>query len=259
MLAHDRAGHGDPVLLVHGITHRRQGWRTIAPLLAGEFDVIAVDLPGHGESPALPATYRGDVGPLADALEEFCAAIGVACPHVVGNSLGGLLALELAARGVARSATALSPAGFWASAGRRWAYGLLAGASAAFGRIPDAAFGRLLAHPAGRTALVGAIVAHPERIAVDDLVGDLDGLKHPRASFPVMLDALADWRLSGRPSVPTVVGWGTRDHLLPIGQHQRLQAQLPDAEVYTLPGCGHVPMADDPDAVADLVRYAASR
>ncbi|MBO0843594.1 MAG: alpha/beta fold hydrolase, partial [Nocardioides sp.] len=66
MLAYDRVGSGEPLLLIHGISHRRQAWAPIAERLADSFDVISVDLPGHGESPALDLRGRD----LRDAITE---------------------------------------------------------------------------------------------------------------------------------------------------------------------------------------------
>lgn len=259
MLAYDRTGSGEPVLLVHGITHRRQAWRTVTPLLSDDHDVIAVDLPDHGDSPDLPSDYRGDIAPLADALEQFLDAVDVPRPHVVGNSLGGLLALELAARGTARSATALSPAGFWSPAEAVYARGVLAGSSALLQRLSPDALRALLERPATRKALLGVIMAHPEQHEAAELATDLAGLSRPRASFTGMLGELSRWAIPTQGRVPVVVGWGTRDRLLFPHQYRRLRRALPAAEVYSLPGCGHVPMGDDPRTVADLVRYTTSR
>jgi len=257
-LAHTRTGTGEPVLLMHGISHRRQGWDLVVPLLEREREIWAVDLPDHGESPDLPPEYRGDIGPLADAVEAFCAAQGIDRPHVVGNSLGGLIALELAARGTVRSATALSPAGFWSPVERLYARAVLGGAHALLATIPSARLERMLATPVLRTALIGLLLAHPSRVDPAQIAADLGGLSRPRSSFATMLSQLASWTIPARAAVPTTVGWGARDFLLPRWQSERLRRALPDAAVYVLPGCGHVPMADDPALVADLI-LAATR
>lgn len=257
-LAHTRTGTGEPVLLLHGITHRRQGWDLVVPLLEAERELWALDLPDHGESPDLAQDYAGDIAPLADAVEAFCRTQGLDRPHVVGNSLGGLIALELAARGSVRTATALSPAGFWSGAERTYARAILGGAHALLATIPSARLQRMLATPVLRTALVGLLLAHPSRIDPEQISADLQGLSHPRASFATMLSHLDSWRVPARSAVPTTVGWGARDLLLPRWQSGRLRRALPDAAVYILPGCGHVPMGDDPALVADLV-LAATR
>jgi pimeloyl-ACP methyl ester carboxylesterase len=80
--------------------------------LAGERDVIAIDLPGFGESPMPPVRMRAGAGSLTDLVTDFLDDLGVERPHVAGNSLGGWISLELAKRGRVASATGLSPAGF---------------------------------------------------------------------------------------------------------------------------------------------------
>ena len=257
-LAHTCTGTGEPVLLLHGITHRRQGWDLVAPLIAREREVWAVDLPDHGESPDLPPEYIGDIAPVADAVEAFCRAQGLDRPHVVGNSLGGLVALELASRGSVRSATALSPAGFWSRAERAYVRGVLGGAHALLALIPSQRLRRMLATPILRTVLLGVLLAHPSKVDPEQITGDLQGLSHPRTSFRKMLDRLDTWTVPQPGTVPTTVGWGARDFLLPRWQSKRLRRALPGAAVYVLPGCGHVPMGDDPALVADLV-LAATR
>lgn len=252
-LAHTRTGTGEPVLLLHGITHRRQGWDLVVPLLAGERELWAVDMPDHGESPELPGDYAGDIAPLADAIEAFCRTHGLGRPHVVGNSMGGLVALELAARGTVRSATALSPAGFWSRAERAYARAVLGGAHALLSVLPSERLERMLGTPFVRTALVGLLLAHPSRIDPVQIAADLAGLSRPGTSFATMLAHLDTWVPPQRASVPTTIGWGARDLLLPRWQSSRLRRALPDAAVYVLPGCGHVPMGDDPALVADLI------
>ena len=116
-LAFDRTGSGAPLVLLHGLGHRRQAFDAVVPRLAAERDVITVDLPAMGESPP-PAV--GDYRTMADMVEKLFSELGLERPHVAGNSLGGLIALELAARGAVRSATALSPAGFWNTPEKYW-------------------------------------------------------------------------------------------------------------------------------------------
>ncbi len=124
-VAYARVGEGEPLLLLHGIGHHRQAWDPVVGILAAERDVIAVDLPGFGVSPALPDGLPHDLPTMNSVLGAFCAAMGLDRPHVAGNSLGGLLALELGRQGLVRSVTALSPAGFWSEAERCYAFGVL--------------------------------------------------------------------------------------------------------------------------------------
>jgi pimeloyl-ACP methyl ester carboxylesterase len=253
VLAHSRSGSGEPLVLVHGITHRREAWDTVTPYLEKEHDVIAVDLPGHGDSQDVEPDFDGSPRSLVDAVEGLVRDLGLERPHVAGNSLGGLVALEMAARGTVASATALSPAGFWSPVGRAWARGVLAGSSAVLRRVSPERLDRMLASAAGRTALVGLLLAHPGQQDPEVLARGLQGLSRPREGFATMLAGLDRWISSGGSDVPTMVGWGNRDFLLPRAQIRRLRRVLPQAHVVVLPGCGHLPMADDPALVAEVI------
>ncbi|MER5838153.1 alpha/beta fold hydrolase, partial [Streptomyces sp. NPDC002130] len=113
-LSHDISGSGPTLVLVHGIVHRRQAWDSIVDQLTPYRRVVTVDLPGHGES-LLPELGPDVMGQLIDDVSEFVKEVTPAGEraHVAGNSLGGWIALSLAARGDVASATALSPAGFF--------------------------------------------------------------------------------------------------------------------------------------------------
>jgi pimeloyl-ACP methyl ester carboxylesterase len=113
MLAFERIGSGPPLVLLHGVGHRRQAWYPVLEHLTGKREVILVDLPGHGESDPLVLDGRTGVRILRDELTTFFEQQGLDRPHIAGNSLGGRMALEAAVLGLARSVTAFSPAGFW--------------------------------------------------------------------------------------------------------------------------------------------------
>src|ERR1700710_2033843 len=116
MLACERHGSGEPLVLVHGVTHRRQAWYPVLDLLTPHREVILVDLPGHGQSPPLVTGGRPVEDVLRDLFKDFLDDQDLHRPPVAGNSLGGRIALEAGVNGHARSVTALSPAGFWDSA-----------------------------------------------------------------------------------------------------------------------------------------------
>src|SRR6516162_11880095 len=111
-LNYHRAGSGPPLVLIHGIGSRWQVWDPVLPLLEAHREVIALDLPGFGDSPMpAPGTPPG-VASLTRLVSEFLDGLGLDRPHVAGNSLGGWVSLELAKQGRVRTATGLSPAGF---------------------------------------------------------------------------------------------------------------------------------------------------
>ena len=102
-----------PLVLIHGLGGSRRIWEPVIDRLAAERDVIAVDLPGFGGSPELPAGVAPTPGTLAAAVAGLCAELRLERPHVAGNSLGGWVALELAKAGGAATVCAISPAGLW--------------------------------------------------------------------------------------------------------------------------------------------------
>src|SRR5689334_20732089 len=112
-LAHDRTGRGEPLVLLHGQGFSRRVWDPIIDLLAADRDVIAVDLPGHGDSPRQPKGTGSAPHDLAVAVAELLDELDLPTAHVAGNSSGGWVALELGKMGRARTVTALAPAGLW--------------------------------------------------------------------------------------------------------------------------------------------------
>ncbi|MBV9919887.1 MAG: alpha/beta hydrolase [Pseudonocardia sp.] len=93
-IAYERTGSGPPLVLVHGITESRHSWDPLVPRLAESFDVLAVDLRGHGRSAKI-APF--DVGTLADDLAELLAHLDLRRPHLIGHSLGGVVVSAMAA------------------------------------------------------------------------------------------------------------------------------------------------------------------
>ena len=160
-LSYTRRGSGEPLLLLHGIGHHRQAWEPVIPALAAERDVIAVDLPGCGDSPALPDGMAHDLPTMSTVLKALFGALEIDRPHVAGNSLGGLLALDLARAQLVRSVTALSPAGFWNEAERRYAFTVLSTMRQIARRLPPPVVERLARPALGRTLLTSTIYARP--------------------------------------------------------------------------------------------------
>ena len=110
-LAHHRTGAGEPLILLHGVGESAVGWQPIHQALSDHYDVIAVDLPGFGHSPGLPAGVAPTAAALADAVEGELDRLGLAQFHVAGYSLGARVALELATRGRTLSVIAIAPDG----------------------------------------------------------------------------------------------------------------------------------------------------
>ncbi|MFE2583785.1 alpha/beta fold hydrolase [Streptomyces sp. NPDC059378] len=252
-VSYARVGRGEPLLLLHGIGHHRQAWDPVVDILATERDVIAVDLPGFGASPALPDGLAYDLPTTSAVFGAFCEALELDRPHVAGNSLGGLLALDLGREKVVRSVTALSPAGFWSEAERRYAFGVLVTMRRIARRMPLPLVERLARTAAGRTALTSTIYARPGRRSPDAVVAETLALAHA-TGFDATLRTGADVRFTDDiPGIPVTVAWGTRDLLLVRRQGVRAKQIIPRARLVRLPGCGHCPMNDDPALVARVI------
>jgi pimeloyl-ACP methyl ester carboxylesterase len=250
-LVHDRRGTGEPLVLIHGVGSRWGIWKPVLDRLAAERDVISVDLPGFGDSP--PDGTDPSILGQADRMERFFAEIGVERPHVAGNSMGGGITLELARRGSIRSATAVSPVGFWTDRERAFCQ-LSMRATAVLLEVLHPVAPRIVATPAGRLLFL-QLFARPWRRDPDELMADADGALGA-ASFHPALDAFSDYRFE-RPEelrgVPVTVAWGTRDFLLIPRQAKRARRLLPWARHVSLTGLGHTPFNDDPEMCARVL------
>jgi pimeloyl-ACP methyl ester carboxylesterase len=240
-------------VLLHGIGHRRQAWDAVLPLLASHRELVPVDLPGHGESPPLAVDGRSVSGILIQEIVGLLDELGLDRPHVAGCSLGGLLALEIAASGRAASVTALSPAGFWTSIGElRYAVAVNKAMQAA-GRLVRPLGPALSRGTAGRALIYALIVAKPSQVRPEQAWGDMAAFLDSSSAMNMILAAATPFAESIPARVPVTIAWGTRDRLLLPRQAQIAMARLPQAQLVPLPGCGHVPMTDNPQLVADVL------
>lgn len=253
MLACERHGSGEPLVLVHGITHRRQAWYPVLDQLAAQREVILVDLPGHGQS----GPFVTDGLPVAEALRrdfrQFLADQQLDRPHVAGNSLGGRIALEAGASGDARSVTALSPAGFWRTeASFAYTRRLFLSAARMSERVGQRA--ELLSRTAaGRRFIYGVLMAHPARVSRDQALGDIRAFNYARPTLHRLLDAATPFTDPIPLDVPVTIAWAGRDLVLPPWQADVARQQIPHGEHIMMRGVGHVPMNDNPEYVAKVL------
>ncbi|MGZ4613133.1 MAG: alpha/beta fold hydrolase [Kineosporiaceae bacterium] len=258
-LAFTRTGGGEPLVLLHGIGSFRQAWDPVLPALAPEADVIAVDLPGFGDSPPLPATVEPSPAALALAVVGLLDELGLDVPHVAGNSLGGWVALELAAVRPVASLTLLSPAGLWRGGTPLYCRASLRASwwLARHARRPvDAAVGTR----AGRALVFGQVLGRPTRMSPVQAHAAIHALADA-PGFDATLRATGPRRVEAAQAldVPVTVAFGSRDRLLLARSWRRLDELPAGTRVAALPGCGHVPMTDDPAAVAALLAAPLSR
>jgi pimeloyl-ACP methyl ester carboxylesterase len=238
-------GVQEPLVLLHPLGGDRRVWRPVLALLAPHRDVIAVDLPGFGASPALAGEDTSPTA-LAAALSAFLREHGLdgGRAHLAGNSLGGWVALETALRGDAASVTAIAPAGLWPRAlppKPEIARTLARAARPALEGLVRSAAGR-------RFALLGS-VAHPERVPAEDAAA----LVEAYADAPGFSDVNRAMRAQtftrlAAVDVPVTLVWPDRDRLV-----ARPRDLPPSVREITLRDAGHIPMWDQPQAVADAL------
>ncbi len=251
-----RTGAGDPIVLIHGIAGAWRAWDAVGPLLADRFDVLAVSLPGHEDAPDLPSGAPLTVASMTDAVAAHMDAAGFATAHLVGNSLGGWIALELAKRRRARTVVALSPAGGW-TAGSRQERRILKSIRQghAINRWAAPRARAMMRRTGYRRLMYSQAMAHPERLDAEvaaDAVRAFAGADIPR--FLSDVDGQGGIRDLHDVTCPVLIAWAEKDRILPRKAYSTLfDEQMPQAERTVMPGVGHVAMWDDPALVADVI------
>lgn len=237
---------GPPVVFVHGLNGCWQNWLENMPAVALDHRVVALDLPGFGGSEMSSEPIA--ITLFAEAVEGLCDHLGLGSVAVVGNSMGGFTAAELAIRQPERveRLVLVSAAGI-----------SIAKASRATSRV-----GRLLLSGGGldpehvrsvlrRPGLLqfafGLVIRHPTRLEGDLLLEQLNGVGKP--GFPDAFHALVSYDFRDRlPEIacPTLVVHGTEDVLVPLGDAREFERRIPEATSLILEDTGHVPMLERP-------------
>lgn len=231
-------------------------WELVLPALERHHDVLAPTLPGHAGGPRLPGALSE--GTLPDNIEAAMDQAGFERAHLVGNSLGGFLALELAARGRASSVIALAPAGGWAerdaSFHRTLDYFIeMRTLMATLAPHADA----IAATPEGRRRATQLITSNYEHIPPDLIAHLIVGIAScPEAVRMVEYARQAAWDLAAAQiDCPVRIVWGTEDGLLPwpASAARYRHRWLPHADWVVLNGIGHCPQLDVPLETAQLI------
>jgi pimeloyl-ACP methyl ester carboxylesterase len=254
-------GEGPPLVLLHGGGGTWRQWELVIPLLSQRFHVLAPTMAWHWSSDhQRPDPTRG-IDALADGVIADIDVLGWERPVVVGGSLGGWVALRLAARGRAGAAVAISPAGGWRTRGA-YALALTEGyrfMGACAERFPGP-LERALARPRSRRALTWHHFAGPNPLSADLAIHLLHSLA--ACDGGALMGALE--RADGPDTIrgtacPTLLIYPRRDFVVPRRTCRRLQAALDDPEEVILEHGGHAAMVDAPEAVAAEIERFASR
>jgi pimeloyl-ACP methyl ester carboxylesterase len=245
-----------PLVCLHGFMDTARTWDLVLPALERQHEVLALTLPGHAGGPALPDELGEAV--MADAVERALDDAGIDDAILVGNSLGGLVALQLAARGRARRVVAFAPAGGWARSDSSWRELLALQSSiheAAKGAATHAS--AILSTPDGRRRATRYITERFEHIPVELLAHQMRGIARCEAALDLIEHGLRHgWHLDAeRIACPVRVVWGTADRLLPWpSAAARFRSDwLPHADWIELEGIGHYPQLDVPLETAQLI------
>ncbi|RYE93447.1 MAG: alpha/beta hydrolase [Myxococcales bacterium] len=255
-LAFERTGRGDPLLLLHGIGTTHDDFASLTPRLRRDFDVLSVDLPGHGASP--PLAGKPTIAALADALEADLDAHGIRRAHVLGNSLGGRLALELGRRQRALSIVAIAPSGL-ALPPERLVQGSLMATARVQLRLLRPLIGPLAASRVGRTALLAGLRARPWRASEAEALALRDGFAGATGFWSMLWWSVLRDVPTGLDEItcPVVLAQGNLD-AISFGQTMRYLPLIDRARFRTLLGAGHAPQSDVPGAIVALVHEAAA-
>ena len=239
----------DVVVLVHGFGGDKDNWALLAPLLSRRRRLLALDLPGYGEAPAIPAD-RATLPAQAAHLRAFLDATGVRRAHLVGHSMGGGIVQRLAADAPERVRT-LTLLG---SMGPKPVPGPLDHALARGENLllptdlaqTDAYLAFIAERLPPLPRPIRLFAVHQTIEARDQLASYFDKLHGAKAwpGLPADLSALG---------MPTRVIHGQLDQVVPLTTAQALAAGLPRTTLHVLPGIGHCPQLEAPRAVARLV------
>ncbi len=250
------------MVCLHGFMDTWRTWELVLPMLERHHDVLAPTLLGHAGGPPLSGAATGAA--LTDGLERAMDDAGFGAAHLVGNSLGGYLALQLAARGRAESVVAFAPAGGWATNDDSFRelldYQKMMQKDLKTSALDSDA---IVATKHGRRRATQFTTENFAHIPAGLLAHQIRGVMNCEATVPLLENALREgWRLeAGRITCPVRVVWGTADRLLPWpSAAARFRTDwLPHADWVELEGVGHAPQLDVPLATAHLITDFTTR
>lgn len=227
------------------------------PALAQTREVIALDLPGHGETPPEPdsGTFFG----LARSLDDWLSRERMAGVDMVGSSMGARLVLEMARRGRSGAVVALDPGGFWRGWERTFFRSTIA-ASIRLVRGLRPALPALARNSASRTLLMAQLSARPWKLNSALIASELKSFAET-STFDALVRDLATGPMQGGIALAPrtiVIGWGRKDRLCLPRQAKRALAAFPTAKLHWFKSSGHFPMWDQPEETVRVILRATA-
>lgn len=261
-VAYRTAGDAGPtLLLVHGITQDSTTWQDVGRHLSDVGRVIAIDLPGHGDSDNPPGDHS--LGAYASSCRDLLFALGASTATLVGHSLGGGVVLQFAYQfpGIADRLVLLNSGGLGTEVSPLLRAAALPGADPVIS---------LLARPAVHRAIMRGGRAL-ERIGLragsdlEEVAQGLRNLSNPAARHAFLRTVRATIGVRGQrvsaedklylaAHVPTLLLWGTEDRIIPVEHGRATHEAIPDSQFHALDGVGHFPHLDAPEVVASRIR-----
>ena len=246
-------GTGQPLLLIHGLGSAATAWKPLLKDLQAHYRVITVDLPGHGQTP-LEHGIALDPHSLAQLVLQVLDENQIDKAHIVGNSLGGWVALELAATAPERvlSVVGLAPAGLWLKPGISRVRG--EARARAMARTLHKSAPKLLKYKFARQIGFSTVSPRWDALDVETCVDATVAMGTSRGYFPTW-DAFLGKRFDEEisPNIPVTIIFGDTDNTLPVHTSQERSLAPQHAKWIVIPQCGHAPMWDHPKTVLSYI------
>ena len=258
-VSYRRAGDGPTILLIHGMAGSSRTWRDAMPLLAAEHDVIAPDLMGHGESAKPMGDYS--LGAFASGLRDLVRLLGVERLTVVGQSLGGGVAMQLAYQypELVERMVLVGSGGLGREVSPLLRFLTLPGAEL----FMPVVFPGFVREPGDKVAagLARRGWKSPRLAEMWRAYASLSGAPNRRA-FLRTLRAVVDLggqtvsaidRLYLTRAMPSLIVWGSADNIIPVAHAQAAHEAMPGSRLEILDDVGHFPHAEDPHRFAEIL------
>ncbi|HEY6374837.1 MAG TPA: alpha/beta fold hydrolase [Edaphobacter sp.] len=247
---YQRAGHGRPLLLLHGLVGSARNWRQNISFLASHATVYAVDLFNMGESERVPG-LDASLAATADRVAACMDALGLAEADIAAHSHGGAIAMMLTARHPdrVRRLILFAPANPFCDLGRQLIRFYQTPFGSWFARqipwLPDSLKAIALSHMYGDPSRVekGALEGYTAGLRVPGTIDHvLEIVRLWSVDMGILRDALPE--VAGK---PTLLIWGDRDRAVGLSSGRELQRILSRARLIVIPGAGHIAFEEMPD------------
>ncbi|MDQ3721441.1 MAG: alpha/beta fold hydrolase [Actinomycetota bacterium] len=249
-------GEGNPVVFVHGLGGQWQNFLENIPRVAQEHRVMALDLPGFGQS-EMPAGGEISIQAYGRVVDGFCDALGLERVELVGNSMGGFIAAEVTIQNPDRveRLVLISAAGITSSNVFHAPARLLGRIAHAATAVTAARHRRMARRPVTRHLALALVARHPSKLRPDTAwEGLIKGADGPGLEGALMASVKYDYRdRLEEIGCPTLIIWGENDSVISVEDAHEYERRISDSRKTVMEDTGHVPMVERPRAVNDVL------